>query len=351
MLPLQSPLEAYRADLSRHLESTDFGAGYGVASGRALPIGFRARRGCAPNHCGELRVGDRGSCCDGGPDTPEEAAMIEQLAILRRSLPMIEAQRAAAEVVSLPASWRIRWGMGALCSRSVRWVMCDSRQPRLRIATWASRWPTRRGLRDRSETWTVRTSFTMAAAAGERYGQPSSAARALLGKGVMARVRGNYPKRAGILSMDSELADRAGLTDLAAVGHQGLLIAAATAGDHPTALVHGWAAYELAGVRGSSGGDPDQPRAGEPPRWPCARGSKRLPRVDGADGPASLQTPVSWRAAVASATLGDSAMVASLGRVAEESMSMTSLPFESASVLKSFFDAYRVSGAMKRAGR
>ena len=55
-------------------------------------------------------------------------------------------------------------------------------------------------------------------------------------------------------------------------------------------------------------------------------------------------------AAVASATLGDSAMVASLGRVAEESMSMTGLPFESASVLRSLSDAYR-SWATKRARR
>jgi hypothetical protein len=62
-----------------------------------------------------------------------------------------------------------------------------------------------------------------------------------------------------------------------------------------------------------------------------------------------FKLPCLGGAAVASATLGDSAMVASLSRAAEESMSMTTLPFESASVLKSFFDAYRVMGDETRA--
>lgn len=354
MLPLQSPLEAYRADLSRHPNRIDFGRSDTVwllvahCLHRLSRAQGDARRTIAEN-CASA-IGDLAATV--APDTPEEAAMIEQLAILRRSLPMIEGQRAASEVVSSARVLADQMGDGGAL-----WL-AFSTLGHVRLAATAA--PHRDlGLAMADQAWVARSLgdldsadelYDGVAAAGERYGQPELQARALLGKGVTARVRGNYPKARRHLIDGLELADRAGLTDLAAVGHQGLLIAAATAGDHPTALVHGWAAYELAAGSADRQAEILINLAQVSLLAGHARAARSgflasMVRTD----QLRFRLPCVGGAAVASATLGDSAMVASLGRVAEESMSMTSLPFESASVLKSFYDAYRVMGDETRA--
>ncbi|HET9003765.1 MAG TPA: hypothetical protein VFN39_07155, partial [Gemmatimonadaceae bacterium] len=115
--------------------------------------------------------------------------------------------------------------------------------------------PRELGLATADQAWVARSLgdldsadelYDAVASLGEKHDESELHSRALLGRGVTARVRGNYPKARKYLVEGLRRAERAGLTDLAAVGHQGLLIAAATAGDHQTALVHGWAAYELA---------------------------------------------------------------------------------------------------------
>src|SRR4029453_2593708 len=101
MLPLQSPLEAYRADLSRHPNRTDFGRSDTVwllvahCLHRLSRAQGDARRSIAEN-CASA-IGDLSSTVT--PDTSEEAAMMEQLARMRRALPRIDSQNGAAEVV------------------------------------------------------------------------------------------------------------------------------------------------------------------------------------------------------------------------------------------------------------
>src|SRR4029453_17266575 len=101
MLPLQSPLEAYRADLSRHPNRTDFGRSDTVwllvahCLHRLSRAQGDARRAIAEN-CASA-IGDLAATV--APDTPEEAAMLEQLARLRRGLPLVETKRTAGEVV------------------------------------------------------------------------------------------------------------------------------------------------------------------------------------------------------------------------------------------------------------
>src|SRR5919107_5784139 len=101
MLPIQSPLEAYRADLSRHPNRTDFGRSDTVwlLVAHCLHRLSRAqgdgRRSIAEN-CA-LAIGDLASTV--APDTPEEAAMIAQLARLRSALPLIDTHRGAGELV------------------------------------------------------------------------------------------------------------------------------------------------------------------------------------------------------------------------------------------------------------
>jgi tetratricopeptide (TPR) repeat protein len=286
------------------------------------------------------------------PDTPEEAAMLEQLARLRAQLPRLDGPRAAAEVVSSVRILADQMGdAGAL------WL-AFSTLGHVRLAATAA--PHRDlGLAMADQAFVARSLgdldsadelYDGVAAAGERYREPELQARALLGKGVTARVRGNYPKARRHLIDGLQLAERAGLTDLAAVGHQGLLIAAATAGDHPTALVHGWAAYELA----AGSADRQAEILINLAQVSLLAGQARAARSGflasmSRTDQLRFKLPCLGGAAVASANLGDAATVTTLARVAEESISMTVLPFESAWVLKSFFDAYRAMGDEARA--
>src|SRR3954471_19533217 len=101
MLPLQSPLEAYRADLSRHPNRTDFGRSDTVwllvahCLHRLSRAQGDARRSIAEN-CASA-IGDLASTV--APDTDDEAAMIAQLARLRSALPLIETQRGAVDII------------------------------------------------------------------------------------------------------------------------------------------------------------------------------------------------------------------------------------------------------------
>ena len=97
MLPLQSPLEAYRADLSRHPNRTDFGRSDTVwllvahCLHRLSRAQGDARRSIAEN-CATA-IGDLATTVS--PDTPEEAAMLQELSKLRGNLPAIDVKRGA----------------------------------------------------------------------------------------------------------------------------------------------------------------------------------------------------------------------------------------------------------------
>ena len=102
MLPLQSPLEAYRADLSRNPNRTDFGRSDTVwllvahCLHRLSRAQGEARRSIAEN-CA-LAIGDLASTVS--PDTPDEADMITQLTRIRGGLPTIDTRAGASDVVA-----------------------------------------------------------------------------------------------------------------------------------------------------------------------------------------------------------------------------------------------------------
>lgn len=75
------------------------------------------------------------------------------------------------------------------------------------------------------------------------------AARAHLGKAVIARVRGNYPEaRREFLSVLEQPGGTPAIDELHSHAYHGLLIAAAVAGDFDTALAHGRVALDRARV-------------------------------------------------------------------------------------------------------
>ena len=354
MLPLQSPLEAYRADLSRHPNRTDFGRSDTVwllvahCLHRLSRAQGEARRSIADN-CASA-IGDLAGTVS--PDTADEVAMIEQLARLRRALPLLDTARGAGEVVSSARLLADQMGeAGAL------WL-AFSTLGHVRLAAAAAP-PRELGLATADQAWVARSLgdldsadelYDAVAALGEKHSESELHSRALLGKGVTARVRGNYPRARKYLVEGLRRAERAGLADLAAVGHQGLLIAAATAGDHQTALVHGWAAYELAASSPERQAEILINLAQVSLLAGQARAARSgflasMSRTD----QLRFKLPCLGGAAVASAALGDSTMLTTLARAAEESVSATALPFETASVLKSLLDAYRLMGDAARA--
>jgi tetratricopeptide (TPR) repeat protein len=354
MLPLQSPLEAYRADLSRHPNRTDFGRSDTVwllvahCLHRLSRAQGAARQAIAEN-CASA-IGDLAGTVQ--PDTPEDAAMLEQLARLRAHLPRLDATRAAAEVVSSARILADQMGdAGAL------WL-AFSTLGHVRLAAAAA--PHRDlGLAMADQAWVARALGDLDSAdelydgvgsAGESYGIPELRARALLGKGVTARVRGNYPKARACLRDGLAVAERAGLTDLAAAGHQGLLIAAGTAGDLNTALVHGWAAHELLV------NDPNRQaevllnlsQASLDAGQALAARSGFLASISRSDSP-RFRLACLGGVVVASARVGDRTMLSKMAAVAEEWLAATAFPYESAGVLKSLYHAFTIAGNAERA--
>jgi tetratricopeptide (TPR) repeat protein len=83
-------------------------------------------------------------------------------------------------------------------------------------------------------------------AMGERSGEPELTARAWLGFANVAYTRGNYPEARRWYHAAALLADDNGCREQSFNAHFGLLGVAGIAGDHDTALVEGWKAYEFA---------------------------------------------------------------------------------------------------------
>lgn len=349
MLPLQSPLEAYRADLSRHPNRTDFGRSDTVwllvahCLHRLSRAQGDARRSIAEN-CATA-IGDLATTVS--PDTPEETAMLAELSKLRSSLGAIDTKRGASSVIdSARVLGRQMADAGAL------WLAYSTLGHGRLAGTVAS--VRDLGLAMADQAWVARTLgdldsaddlYDEVSSAGTANNQVELRARALLGKGVVARVRGNYPSARKNFRAGLALAESAQLDDLTAIAHQGLLIAAVAAADYQTALIHGWAAFELASNIPSQQAEilinlshvsllAGQARAAR---------SGFLASMSRSDSP-RVRLACLGGAALASATIGDAVMLSKLTASAEDIMSPTAFPFETASALRSLYQAHELSG-------
>jgi len=92
--------------------------------------------------------------------------------------------------------------------------------------------------------------YRRVAAAARRERSDELKARALIGQSIVARHRGNYPRVRELAARAAAIAERRGMTRLAATACQTLTVGFAVAKDFGTAVIHGWRAY-LHGV-----GDP-----------------------------------------------------------------------------------------------
>jgi tetratricopeptide (TPR) repeat protein len=81
---------------------------------------------------------------------------------------------------------------------------------------------------------------------GERAKDITVLARAFVGRGVVDRVRGNYPRSRVFFERALELAETANARDLARLAHQGLTICHGIARNFDRGLQHGWATLQFA---------------------------------------------------------------------------------------------------------
>jgi tetratricopeptide (TPR) repeat protein len=174
-------------------------------------------------------------------------------------------------------------------------------------------------------------------------------ARANIGRGVIARVRGNYPRSRIFFERALELAETARANDLILLSHQGLTICFAIGKDFDRALQHGWATYELS--RGDAAKESESltnlaqlsldagfPRA-------ALRGfAAVLGRTD------SLRVALSvlGGAALAAAHSGEGQVLERISEEADRRVLQSALPYENAQALYHLAQAFAVVGAVER---
>lgn len=250
MLVPEAPLEAYRSDLARDKSREDFGGADTVwlLTAHCLSRIARATANDLPvlgAQCASA-LRDFAEPSSGGNATP--VAEVDDILLVCQGM----------------ANLRTREGADAL-ARGIRGMatrMADAGALSMaytavgfarRVADAAS--DHERGLLTADQAMVARLLGDLEAAeelyrAVESIGEHSRdltvSARAFIGRGVVDRVRGNYPRSRIFFERALELAETTQARDLARLAHQGLTICHAIGGNFDRGLQHGWATYQHA---------------------------------------------------------------------------------------------------------
>jgi hypothetical protein len=335
------PLDAYRADLAGAPGLDSFGADDGpwLLIAELLTRRARARRGrhappdalaaldgaLMPMLSGEWGAspGDAGSAEGSEGDTAAVDAPADPAAA---DAALAAAALAVAEQVEAAGALNLAFSM--LVALTDATPGASPRTHGLALAQRA-RIARKLGFLDAADAL-----YGSAARFGRASGDGELVVRSMLGRGVLARLRGNYPETRVRFRRALRAAEQGGFAELASMAHHGLLIAAGVAGDVDTALQHGWAAWQLAGddmerqadllgtlaaAASDAGYDAAALRAylGVAARSPMAR--RRLPALGGA--------------AFSAARLGDRAQLEAITHELEHTLAREALPYERAQAL------------------
>lgn len=187
-------------------------------------------------------------------------------------------------------------------------------------------------------------------AIGERGRDDLLLARAAIGRGVVARVRGNYPKARQFFADALDLSERAKSHELQRLAHQGLTIAAAVSEDWDEALRHGW----LTLVHGAGNSEQECEALINLSHVSLEAGYARaalhavlraLPNAT--DDHTRL--PALGTAVVSAARCGERSMLDCLAVKLEATVAVSSLPYESGRSLLSLARAFDEVGMRARA--
>ena len=254
MLVLETPLDAYRSDLARNKHRSDFGGSDTIwllsshCLSRLSRSGRDDRRTIASQCAGALRdfldpeQGDSGSIRTEGQDLQLIIEGLEALDdragadALARGIRGMSSRMAEAGALS-----------SAYSSLAYAREVANSASDREQGLLAADQAYVARALGDLDAAETL---YQQAATVGERACDFSLLARVCIGRGVVNRVRGNYPRARIFFERALELAESAKAQDLVLLAHQGLTICLAIAKDFDLALQHAWSTYELSRSEG-----------------------------------------------------------------------------------------------------
>ncbi|HJR64377.1 MAG TPA: tetratricopeptide repeat protein [Gemmatimonadaceae bacterium] len=196
----------------------------------------------------------------------------------------------------------------------------------------------------------AREHYEEALRVGRRTGTPDVIVRALLGLGVLANMRGNYPEARRLFRAVLRRASAPSLASHAAAAHHGLMLGALAASDLARALDHGWAAFQ------DTGKDPDRHadmainlgeiclRLGE---YRAALNSYLVALAG--TSLARLRLAALGGAVLAATRAREPGTLARLAREAEAEIARAQQPFESAHTLVELAEAFELAGATERA--
>ena len=187
--------------------------------------------------------------------------------------------------------------------------------------------------------------YRVAASIGEGSSDMMVLARTYVGRGVVDRVRGNYPRSRVFFERALELSETVKARDLMRLAHQGLTICHAMVQNYDRGLQHGWSTFELADA------DPAREvealtnlaqlclRAGFPAAalrgYAAILGRAMSPRV---------VLSALGGASIAAAQAGEPAVLARAAAEISARVNASGLPYENAQALYHLATAYAVVG-------
>jgi len=250
MLVPEAPLDAYRSDLARDKSREDFGGAdtvwlltahclsrIGRASAQDLPM--------LGNQCASALRDFTEPSPDG---TPVPAAEINDLLLVVEGFANLLTRSGADALTKGVRGMATRMADAGALSMAYTTVGLTRR-----VAQDAS--DRERGLLTADQAMIARLLGDLDAAEelyraseviGERGGDMTILARAYVGRGVVDRVRGNYPRSRVFFERALELSETVQARDLMRLAHQGLTICHAVARNFDRGLQHGWSTLQLA---------------------------------------------------------------------------------------------------------
>ena len=204
------PLDAFRADRAHSAQPT-------ADEGAWLQVALLAHRAAA------LPVSERG-------------AHLEQASALLPGTPQGDAaEKVIAAALQMEDATRLHLALSTL-DGALRLLGETEFERRGRVLAYQGR-----VLRQLGDIASAEARYQAAERLGETHGQRAIVARAWVGYGILAQVRGNLPEAR--TQFERVLTENAAPSDSRQVAHHGLMMCASNVGDMDAAARHAWAAY------------------------------------------------------------------------------------------------------------
>lgn len=248
MLAPLSPFEAYRNDLGRAHKGDDFGSADTVwlllahCLGRLTNVGENVREEIAKQSSDALKdlLGPESGDVDETRHTMDLKLVIAGLRVIATEEGANAVSRACRGFAARMAeAGALSVAYGVLGNARLSLTQTTDRERGLLTADQA------RVARQLGDLESADELYRTAALVADRSSDSELKSRALLGRGVVARVRGNYPKARMFFLSGLDKAVAANSRELEYFAHQGLTGVGGVMGDIDLGLEHGWAAFRL----------------------------------------------------------------------------------------------------------